>query len=350
MEMDKIETRGEPPRGRYRCTATPIGRYIAIVGGHDGRSHLMDAALFDPVADVWSSPRLVGGVPPRPRDSHAAVEAGGAVYVYGGNGGGGVIDDMFRLSVHEEPGGPEGGGGSVAWEHVEGGEVGRSGGGRFCHSAVAAEGRIWVFGGYNGERRLPELLSFPLPGSASPAPPVPPSTLAADLRALVGSREHADVTFLVEGEPVHAHRLLLSRSGFFRAMLGGGYAEGGAGGEGDPIPIGDVSRDVFLSLLEYLYTDDVSVPLESAMELFRAADLFCVSRLQAICEQRMLESMGPDNAAALFFAADLHSATALKEKVLVYILDNFEGVSKTDGFEDMARNNVELVLEILHRR
>ena len=111
-----------------------------------------------------------------------------------------------------------------------------------------------------------------------------------------------------------------------------------------------VRHSTFASVLEYLYTDSVVIPIDSAMELFVAADLFGIPRLQAMCERNLLESMTVENAAMIFHTADLHSATPLREKALGYILSNFEAVSKTAAFEEMVRSNVELVFEILKSR
>lgn len=133
---------------------------------------------------------------------------------------------------------------------------------------------------------------------------------------------------------------------YFRAMLLSDMAESSA----ESISIEIVKHEIFLAVLEYLYTDEVNVPLESAMELFVAADLFGIPRLQAICERRLLESISVENAATIFYAADIHSAFSLRNKALGYILSHFEAVSKTPAFEDMARCNVELVFEILKNR
>jgi hypothetical protein len=86
------------------------------------------------------------------------------------------------------------------------------------------------------------------------------------------------------------------------------------------------------------------------MELFVAADLFGIPRLQTMCERLLLESISVENAATIFYAADIHSATSLRNKALGYVLSHFEAVSKTSSFEDMARCNVELVFEILKSR
>ena len=46
------------------------------------------------------------------------------------------------------------------------------------------------------------------------------------------------------------------------------------------IAINDVRHPIFLALLEYLYTDNVDIALDIAMELFQAADQFGVERLK----------------------------------------------------------------------
>jgi hypothetical protein len=43
-----------------------------------------------------------------------------------------------------------------------------------------------------------------------------------------------------------------------------------------------------MSVLEYLYTDDVDIQLDEAMELFVAADLFGIPQLQSMCERKLL--------------------------------------------------------------
>ena len=103
-------------------------------------------------------------------------------------------------------------------------------------------------------------------------------------------------------------------------------------------------------VLEYLYTDQLEVSVDFALELFSAADLFDIPRLQSMCEKAILESIDIDNAATILLEADLHSAKTLRSKALKYILKHFELVSKSPAFEEMARSNVELVVEILKQR
>merc|ERR1712226_992533 len=116
------------------------------------------------------------------------------------------------------------------------------------------------------------------------------------------------------------------------------------------IKIEQVRHQIFLAVLEYLYTDDLKIPLRIAMDLFEAADLFCIPRLKTMCEKRMLQSISVETAASIFHAADMYSAAALRQKAKKYILSHFEEVSKTISFEEMGRGNVELVFEILQSR
>jgi hypothetical protein len=86
------------------------------------------------------------------------------------------------------------------------------------------------------------------------------------------------------------------------------------------------------------------------MEIFIAADRFCIERLKRICEKTILNSIDLNNVASIFQAADLHGACALRESSLRFLLSNFDAVSKTTSFTAMARSNIELVLEILAKR
>jgi hypothetical protein len=204
---------------------------------------------------------------------------------------------------------------------------------------------MFIFGGYDGVSRLNDFVRFDF-SVYDLSFEVPPSTLVAEFRALVDDETLSDVTFLVEGNPVYAHKLMLMRCSYFRALFLGSMKESTM----ETVRIEQVSHPIFLQVLEYLYTDHLRIPLESAMELFEAADLFCIPRLKTMCEKRMLQSINVENAAAIFHAADMHSAMALRQKAKKYILLHFEAVSKTSCFEDMGRRNIDLVFELLQSR
>ena len=67
-------------------------------------------------------------------------------------------------------------------------------------------------------------------------------------------------------------------------------------------------------------------------------------------KQAILNNIDADNAAAILFASDQHSADRLREASLDFIVQNFDQVSKSPAFEQLARTDVELIIEILKRR
>ena len=202
-----------------------------------------------------------------------------------------------------------------------------------------------LIGGYDGSSRLNDFISFDF-ANEEPICNVQPSTLISDLHSFVNNHELSDIMFIVEGEKVYAHKFMLVRSSYFRAMFLGDMKEA----KQSTITLDHVRLPVFIFLLTYLYTDQVDVPLEDAMDLFVAADEFCVPRLKALCEKKIFSSITIEGASTIFLAADLYSAESLKSKTLKYILNHFEQVSKTSTFEEMARTDVELVCEILRKR
>lgn len=175
---------------------------------------------------------------------------------------------------------------------------------------------------------------------------VPSSTIISDFRALVNNDTFSDVTFMVEGRPVYAHKLLLMRCSYFEALFLGQMREA----QMSTIQIDEVRYETFLSILEYLYTDELVFTFHNAMELFEAADRFCIHRLKSMCEKRMLECITVENAAGIFYAADVHSAEMLRQKAKKYILSHWDEVSKSSSFEEMGRSNIDLVFELLKGR
>lgn len=89
------------------------------------------------------------------------------------------------------------------------------------------------------------------------------------LNLLINGQAFSDVTFSVEGRLVHAHRCILAaRSMFFRKFFCGPDSPGGVlGGPSSPrpgagsgvIPVSSVGYEVFLLMLQFLYSGQVTI-------------------------------------------------------------------------------------------
>lgn len=81
--------------------------------------------------------------------------------------------------------------------------------------------------------------------------------LSGDLYDVLSSGENMDVTFIVQGVRISAHRVILAaRCAYFKILLFGDMKEAHAGAE---IPIEDATPDSFRVLLEYVYCGKVSL-------------------------------------------------------------------------------------------
>lgn len=334
-----VPVKGSAPKARYRTSAVSCKNKMLVVGGHDGAKHLNDFYQFDFDANVWSLIEPQGNAPaPSPRDSHSAVVYGDSMYLFGGSTGA-ARNDLYEFRFDTRQ-----------WREVRPSAQGVHSGTpivpcpRFCHTGVVYSSALFVFGGYDGQNRLNDFWQFKLADEVKVE--IPASSLISDLRQCLNEPRFSDITFVVEGKPVYAHKLLCMRCSYFRAMFEGQMKES----QQKTVTINSISHNVFLALLEYLYTDEIEMSLELAMDLFVAADLFGVERLKRLCEKKIFGSIGVDSAARILVAASKHHATELRQSCLDFILRNFDAISKTAGFEEMGRNNVELMFEILKRR
>jgi RCC1 and BTB domain-containing protein len=164
------------------------------------------------------------------------------------------------------------------------------------------------------------------------------------MRGLVNDDEFADVTFLIDGERIFAHRAILAqRCEHFAAMFRSGMRESVE----RTITIPNMSKSVFLLLLEYLYTDAVKIDVESAIDLYITADLYRLERLRDMCSTVVRRNLSAENAGPLLQTASDAHCQVLKDACMNYIVENFDVVSKSDGIKEVSHH---LLLEILAHR
>lgn len=192
--------------------------------------------------------------------------------------------------------------------------------GRSSLVAQVHENSLYIFGGYNGANVLNDMYKFRL----KPVN-IPPSGLVTDLRKLMMREDLSDVTFLVEGQEVHANRSLLAvRSAYFEAMLFGGMSESVNGELRAPIEIQDISHSVFLRVLEYLYTDAVSdVTWEMGMSLLIAGEQFMLDRLKALCQDRLRRDIAVENVIGVLVASHRYDVDCNNMPCLIVTKDLF---------------------------
>ncbi|CAH0480616.1 unnamed protein product [Peronospora belbahrii] len=134
--------------------------------------------------------------------------------------------------------------------------VGRGPGRRAGHTCTVVDRMLVIFGGSCGANYLNDCFTLDTdpPPRASVSLPSPVRMLRHALAQYVDCEEFADISFLVEGRVVYAHKIILSAlCARFRGMFSSGFREA----RESQVVITEMRYEIFLLLLEYLYTGHV---------------------------------------------------------------------------------------------
>lgn len=186
------------------------------------------------------------------------------------------------------------------------------------------------------------------------------SLLARHLHSLIENELFADVYFEVEGRIIPAHRNILTfRSDYFRAMLSKSFKEYELITSHNPIYLKNLSYDVFVQILTYLYTGHVEckqLPIHVFIDIFRAADLMNLTKMAKLCLFHLSEIINQHNVIKIYKEACESQNQALDDVlVLCYevIMANFSFISRTEEFcslqQDLMLKMIENVVPKLAR-
>nr|CAB3471114.1 unnamed protein product [Digitaria exilis] len=185
---------------------------------------------------------------------------------------------------------------------------------------------------------------------------VPSPDLHRQLGELLRSEKGADVTFLVAGECIPAHRsVLAARSPVFMAELLGDMKEKAPAAR---VVVDDMEPEVFRTLLRFVYTDTVPELEEEegeevtlmAQHLLEAADRYGMERLKKICVEKVSNGISLDTVATTLALAEQHGCSQLKSRCMGFILatpENYRGVAETEGYKHLEASCPSVVAELL---
>eukprot|EP01080_Neovahlkampfia_damariscottae_P001981 gene1981-1489_t len=164
--------------------------------------------------------------------------------------------------------------------------------------------------------------------------------LVDDLKPLFNDKDSCDVTFLVgdiskkeELKPCHAHKIILAaRCPFFRGLFFMGFKET----KMKEIKIPNISYDIFVLFIEYLYTGNILITKEIVMQLLPVADQYNVDNLRRGCFEFLVKNINKDSVIQMLLEAQdgkyRFNCDELISKCLKFIEKNTSDVIKTPQF------------------
>ncbi|KAM0847376.1 hypothetical protein ACQ4PT_055056 [Festuca glaucescens] len=187
--------------------------------------------------------------------------------------------------------------------------------------------------------------------------PVPPPTIAGEFRKLLllletKCLETSDVTFIVEGTQIIAHRLVLAmRSPVFAAELLGHMREITT----RHVTIHDMSAPTFRAMLRFIYTDEFPINRSYSMtrDLLVAADRYDLGRLRLMCENILVESINVMTVmSTLLLVRGRQSCHQLEDSCIKYIAsdpDVYAAVRATDEYKELKETCSSFIIEVNER-
>ncbi|CAJ0936107.1 unnamed protein product, partial [Mesorhabditis belari] len=159
----------------------------------------------------------------------------------------------------------------------------------------------------------------------------------------------ADVYFIVgkdeNRQRIPAHRFVLSiGSVVFDAMFNGGLTPNSPSRDPLEIELPDVEPCAFLSLLRFLYSDEVSIGPDSVMTTLYTAKKYAVPALETACVDFLKKSLAADNAFMLLTQARLFDEPQLTELCLEKIDKDTVSALNAESFTEIDHDTLCLVL------
>uniref|UniRef100_A0A1A8GQW2 BTB (POZ) domain containing 3b n=1 Tax=Nothobranchius korthausae TaxID=1143690 RepID=A0A1A8GQW2_9TELE len=164
--------------------------------------------------------------------------------------------------------------------------------------------------------------------------------------ALMFNNEHmADVHFIVgpqgETQTVPAHKYVLAvGSSVFGAMFYGDLAE-----EQSEIHIPDVEPAAFLTLLKYMYSDEVELEEDNVLTTLYAAKKYIVPAVAKACVSFLETSLEAKNACVLLSQSRLFEEAELTQRCWEVIDAQAELALRSEGFCDIDAQTLESILQ-----
>lgn len=309
----RVNAKGKYPPERANHSSSLIGNRLYIFGGWNGYKRLNDLYMIDLDSEIWI-PIEVKGELPSPRAGMSMTNIGDKLLLFGGSG---PSSKFFNDIQIYDPYTSEW---VVPHELSNKPQPQRAG-----HTSTLAEGKLFIIGGSCGTDYLTEISVLDI---------CPPPTFISDnykgtntlihgLSEHINCKDFSDVTFMVEGKPFYAHRLVLSvMSEHYRAMFKSGMKES----RETVIPVPGVSYKLFTELMTYFYSGtlrlDAPIDTEKRFlylkDLLKLADQLMLDDIKNQCEIKLAELITPTNSSTLLEISETFNASQLKEYVKWY--------------------------------
>lgn len=192
--------------------------------------------------------------------------------------------------------------------------------GRSSMSAHVYKHVVYCIAGYDGKNVLNDVYALKLENIY-----VESSSYANDYKLMVNNPKCSDVVFVVQNRYVYACKAILSaRCPYFLNLFNSYYNQENILSRQIPISIRGVSYEVFVEILSYLYTDQLSTnyTLNDYIHILIAAIKFDIFRLVQLCEMIICDHVNHSNVLDIAILSYRNYCHQLCRYCVDYLLNN----------------------------
>lgn len=140
---------------------------------------------------------------------------------------------------------------------------------------------------------------------------------------------------------LQAHRAVLAASSpYFSAMFTGYLCEK----DQRSVELHQISTPILRTLIDFIYTGDISITQSNVQELMIAADMLELDRVVRACSEYLAKELHAVNAVGIYRFAELHNFRMLRDSALQFIQSYFPQVLCEDEIYELPK---EQMIELL---
>uniref|UniRef100_A0A8C8YWZ7 Ankyrin repeat and BTB/POZ domain-containing protein 1 n=1 Tax=Prolemur simus TaxID=1328070 RepID=A0A8C8YWZ7_PROSS len=170
-----------------------------------------------------------------------------------------------------------------------------------------------------------------------------PAELRGDLGELPfpcpdGFNSCPDVCFRVANCSFLCHKAFFcGRSDYFRALLDGYFQESeepAASGDPPAVTLRDVSPEVFMHVLYYMYSDHTELPPEAAYDVLSVADVYLLPGLKRLCGRSLAQLLDEDSVVPVWRVAKLFRLARLEDQCTEFMAKVLDKLVERQDFTE----------------
>lgn len=160
---------------------------------------------------------------------------------------------------------------------------------------------------------------------------------ASAMKKLINNKNFSDVRFRVgvNQEVIYAHQsILAAHCTVFKAM----FLDPNRESEEMCFDLADMTPPIFLAMLEYIYTNCISLNSLIAVDVLATALEYGLDDLRDLCVEFLINNLKVSNACDVMQSAVTYNQNDLKEMAMVFIENKTQDVLFSESFKDISED------------